>query len=94
MHERSVATKLVKQAVDIVERAGAPRAVSVGVRLGGLSQISEPHFRAQFAAAADGTLLEDALLELVVGEDELDPTSLEVILTHVEVADPDEAADT
>jgi Zn finger protein HypA/HybF involved in hydrogenase expression len=93
MHERSVASKLVKQAIEIVERSGAQRAVSVGVRLGGLSQISEPHFRAQFAAAADGTSLQDALLEVAVGEEELEPTSLDVVLTHVEVADPEAAAD-
>lgn len=93
MHERSVAAKLVEQATDIVERSGAPHAVSVGVRIGGLSQISEPHFRAQFAAAAEGTPLQDALLDVVVGEEEFEPTSLDVVLTHVEVADPEAVAE-
>lgn len=88
MHERSVANQLVRQASEIVVRSGADRAVSVGVRLGGLCGLSEPHLRSQFAAAADGTPLEDALLEVLIGDETVNANAQDVVLTHVEVADP------
>ncbi len=88
MHERSVASQLVRQAAEIVERSGADRAVSVGICLGGHCPLSEPHLRSQFAAAAEGTPLEDALLQVTFSDDTLNSESLEVVLTHVEVADP------
>jgi Zn finger protein HypA/HybF involved in hydrogenase expression len=88
MHERSVASQLVRQAAEIVERSGADRAVSVGIRFGCLSELSEPHLRSQFAAAAEGTALEDALLQVSFSDETLNSESLDVVLTHVEVADP------
>ena len=88
MHERSVASQLVQQASEIVLRSGADRAVSVGVTLGGLSGLSAPHLRSQFAAAAEGTPIEDALLDLVFTDETLNSEAQDVVLTHVEVADP------
>lgn len=88
MHERSVATQLVRQASEIVQRSGSDRAVSVGVKLGGLCGLSEPHLRSQFAAAAEGTPIENALLEVSVSEETLNIGAQDVVLTHVEVADP------
>ncbi len=88
MHERSVIEALVRQAEDIVERAGSDRAIAVGIRVGALSHLSEPHLRAHFASAADGTSLENAELEIVADEDMTADYALDVVLTHVEVADP------
>jgi len=88
MHERTVALELVREASEIVARSGADRAVSVEIRLAALGDLSEPHLRSQFAAAAEGTPLEDALLQVSITEDALTGETLDVVLTHVEVADP------
>ena len=90
MHERSVATSLVQQAAEIVLRAGSDRAVSVGVQFGGTCGLSEPHLRSSFAAAAEGTPIEDALLEVSFTDQTINSEGLDVILTHVELADPAE----
>jgi len=90
MHERSVATSLVQQAAEIVLRAGSDRAVSVGIRLAETCGLSEPHLRSSFAAAAEGTPIEDALLEVLFTEVTTNAESIDVVLTHVELADPDD----
>jgi Zn finger protein HypA/HybF involved in hydrogenase expression len=88
VHERSIASELVQQASDIVLRSGSERAVSVGIELGCSCDLSEPHLRSQFAAAAEGTPIEDALLDVTFSEATLNAESSGVVLTHVEVADP------
>ena len=50
--------------------------------------LSEPHLRSQFAAAAEGTPIEDALLDVTVSDGTLNAEGTGVLLTHVEVADP------
>ena len=50
--------------------------------------LSEPHLRSQFAAAAEGTPIEDALLDVTFSEETLNAEASDVVLTHVEVADP------
>ena len=62
----------------------------MGIQLGGTCGLSEPHLRSSFAAAAEGTPIEDALLEVSVSEETLNAEGLDVVLTHVELADPRE----
>ena len=89
MHERSVVDALIRQATDIVYHSGSDRAITIGLRVGALSHMSVPHLRGHFAAAADGTVLEEAALDIVVDDDATADGAMDVVLTHVEVADPE-----
>ncbi len=62
----------------------------MGIQLGGTCGLSEPHLRSSFAAAAEGTPIEDALLEVSVSEETLNAEGLDVVRTDVELADPRE----
>jgi hydrogenase nickel incorporation protein HypA/HybF len=88
VHELSLVSDLLRQATHVVLDCGADRAVRVGVRLGALSHLSEQHLRDHFDTATVGTVLEGAELVVEVSADPHDEHAQDLILTHVEIADP------
>lgn len=85
MHEAHTISALCRKATEVAEREGAERVTKVTVRVGAFSHLSEDHLRQHFAAAAAGSLLERAELEVSVSSDLSDPNAQEVELVSVEV---------
>ena len=64
MHESSLIPGLVRAAVEAAQPAAGAQVRSVTIEVGVLSGISPAHLRDHFAAAAAGTVLEGADLEI------------------------------
>lgn len=85
MHEMHTVTALCRKAIEVAAHEGATRVTRISVRLGALSHLSENHLRRHFAAAAAGSVLEAADLNVWVSSDQTDPGAQEVELVSVEV---------
>lgn len=64
MHELSIALNLVEIAEETARRAGADRVAAVHLRLGAMSGVAREALEFCFPLAAQGTLLENARLEI------------------------------
>lgn len=85
MHEASLMRDLMRRLVSAAEHQGAARVVSVTVRLGALSHMSEAHFREHFDVAARGTLAEGAKIAAIEVPDIKDPNAADVVLESFEI---------
>lgn len=85
MHELSLLTDLMRKVEAVACEQGARRVVAVHVTLGALSHLSPDHFREHFARISQGTVAEDARLEVEILADPVDPRAQEVILNHLEI---------
>lgn len=85
MHEASLMNDLMHKIGTVVQEQSGKRAVSVQVRLGALSHFSIEHFREHFERAAQGTVAENANLEIELSSDIQDPHAQEILLESVEV---------
>ena len=85
MHEMQTVTALCRKAVDAAKQAGATRVTKVTVRIGAYSHLSEDHLRRHFIAAAAGSLLEAAELDVSTSANVDDPHAQEIELVSVEV---------
>ncbi len=85
MHEFSLLNSLMNKIETIAREQKANKVVVVKVKLGALSHISAGHFSEHFERASQGTVAEDAKLEIAVSDDIKDPNAQEILLDSVEV---------
>jgi hydrogenase nickel incorporation protein HypA/HybF len=81
MHERSLATSLVRAAEEAARSEGARCVLAVRARLPELGHVSPEHLRAHFEIAAAGTIVEGARLDVAPGAGE------GLVLESIEVRD-------
>jgi hydrogenase nickel incorporation protein HypA/HybF len=82
----SLISDLIDKASAVVVESGARRASRVGVRLGALSHLSPQHLESHFRRAAEGSVLDGAVLDIEIIEDPTDPHADSVVITSVDVA--------
>jgi hydrogenase nickel incorporation protein HypA/HybF len=87
MHEHALIADLIRKIETIARENNARRVVKVKLRLGALSHMSPEHMREHFAAAAQGTLAQGAVLESEVSTDIDDPRARDIVLDSVDVED-------
>lgn len=87
MHEHALIADLIRKIETIARDNYAQRVVKVKLRLGALSHMSPEHMREHFAAAAQGTLAQGAVLESEVSTDIDDPRARDIVLDSVDVED-------
>jgi hydrogenase nickel incorporation protein HypA/HybF len=87
MHEHALIADLIRKIETIARANNARRVVKVKLRLGALSHMSPEHMREHFAAAAQGTLAQGAVLESEVSTDIDDPRARDIVLDSVDVED-------
>jgi len=87
MHEHALIADLIRKIETIARENHAQRIVKVKLRLGALSHMSPEHMREHFAAAAEGTLAQGAVLESDVSTDIDDPRARDIVLDSVDVED-------
>jgi hydrogenase nickel incorporation protein HypA/HybF len=87
MHEHALIADLIRKIETIARANNARRVVKVKLRLGALSHMSPEHMREHFAAAAQGTLAQGAVLESEVSTDIDDPRARDIVLDSVDVDD-------
>jgi len=84
MHEHSLIKNLIEKAKDITLKQGGGKILSLKIKLGALSHISETHFREHFNNETPGTVLDGAILNVEEQRDTSDPLAQEIILESVE----------
>ena len=87
MHELSLIKDLIRKITTIAREQHASKVLSVTVKLGALSHISQDHFRDHFVYASRGTISEGARLNIEFMTDVTDPQSQEVLIENIEVID-------
>jgi hydrogenase nickel incorporation protein HypA/HybF len=87
MHEHALIADLIRKIETIARANNARRVVKVKLRLGALSHMSPEHMREHFAAAAQGTLAQGAVLESEVSTDIDDSRARDIVLDSVDVED-------
>lgn len=85
MHEFSLIKDLIRKISTIAHEQHASKVLSVTVKLGALSHISQDHFRDHFNHATRGTVAEGALLHIEIMTDMNEPLAQEVLLENIEV---------
>jgi Zn finger protein HypA/HybF involved in hydrogenase expression len=85
MDESAVAQALVIEISEIARMQQCNKVLSARVRLGAGTGISSDYLRQHFITLAQGTVAEDARLEIEVRQDADEPRSSEVVLEDVEV---------
>ena len=87
MHEHSLIADIIRKIEAIARENHAQRVVKVRLRLGALSHMSPEHMREHFAAAAQGTLAQGAVLESELSTDIDDPRARDIVIDSVDVED-------
>ncbi|MBI2556854.1 MAG: hydrogenase maturation nickel metallochaperone HypA [Planctomycetes bacterium] len=87
MHEASLIKDLIRKISSIALEQHASKVLSVTVKLGALSHISQDHFREHFVHASRGTISEGARLHIEFMTDVADPQSQDVLIQNIEVVD-------
>ena len=87
MHEFSLITDLIRKITTIAREQHASKVISVTVKLGALSHISQDHFREHFVHASRGTISEGSQLNIEFRTDVTDPQSQEVLIKNIEIID-------
>jgi len=64
MHELSIATSALQQALEETRRAGASRVTRIGLRVGAISGVDAEALRFAFSAILPGTAAEGAVLDI------------------------------
>ncbi|OUC14029.1 MAG: hydrogenase nickel incorporation protein HypA [Alkalinema sp. CACIAM 70d] len=85
MHEASLLKNLIETIHAIVMEQQGIRATSIKVQIGALSHLTPEHFRSHFHQAAQGTVAENARLEITALDNIKDPLAQEILLESVEV---------
>lgn len=85
MHEFSLINDLIRKITTIAREQHASKIISVTVKLGALSHISQDHFRDHFGLASRGTIAEGARLHIEILNNTDDPLAQEVLLENIEV---------
>jgi hydrogenase nickel incorporation protein HypA/HybF len=85
MHEFSLLNNLMNKIETIAQEQKAKKVLGVKVKLGALAHISAGHFREHFERASQGTVADNAKLEIAVSDDINDPNAQEILLDSVEV---------
>lgn len=87
MHEASLMNNLMRKVEAVAREQNASKVVGISVKLGALSHMSARHFREHFVVVSQGTIAQDATLDITVLEDTRDPLAQEILLESVEIAD-------
>jgi hydrogenase nickel incorporation protein HypA/HybF len=85
MHETHVVDNLVHQVVERAQKKRAVKILKISVKLGAFSLMSPMHFREHFNIAAQGTIAENAELEIETSDDIHDPNANRVLLKSFEI---------
>lgn len=85
MHETGIVQNLVRHLEAAAHEANAESVSGVQVWLGALSQFSPAHFREHFVEAAEGTLAEDARLDILTSDDPAHPDALHVVIRSLDL---------
>jgi len=85
VHEASLMYGLMAKLDFLAREQHAKRVKHVRVWLGVLSHFSAEHFREHFEHASQGTVAENATLEIVVSVDTADPRAQDVVLESIDV---------
>lgn len=85
MHEHSLIADLIEKVEAIAREQKASGVKLVKVKLGALANISPSHFREHFTNETRDSLIEGALLEVEVSDDESDPYAQDIILESVDI---------
>jgi hydrogenase nickel incorporation protein HypA/HybF len=64
MHELGIMYHIVKQVMDVVEKNGVTEVEALVLQVGEMSGVIPKYLEACYGAAADGTMLETAALEI------------------------------
>ena len=86
MHESSLMIGLLKKITSIAVQQKATKIISVGIKLGALSNITADHFREHFVEAAKDSIAEGANLIIEESTDFMDQNAQDILVTEVEVA--------
>lgn len=87
MHEASLMNDLMRKINGVAREQNARKVLGITVKLGALSHMSASHFREHFALASQGTLAEDATLDIEELTDTDDPHAQEILLESVEIVE-------
>lgn len=90
MHETGIVKNLVHHLETVARDAGASSITQVRVSLGALSQFSPAHFREHFVEEIEGTMAQEARLEIEESSDPADPDALHVVIRSVDLEIPDD----
>ena len=86
MHEFSLIKDLIRKISTIAHEQHASKIISVTVKLGALSHISQDHFRDLFVLASHGTISEGAQLNIEILSDTNEQLSQEVVIDNIEIS--------
>ena len=87
MHEAGMIRDLIAKIDELAVRESATAVTSVSVWLGALSHISAPHFREHFEHETDGSIAENATLEIEISDDIDNPQAQDILLRSIEIAE-------
>ena len=85
MHEASLMADLLHKIETVANAQQASKVIGVRVTLGALSHLSPDHLREHFVQAAQGTLAENARLDINAHTDINDPLAQDIRLDSIEV---------
>jgi len=85
MHEFSLMKNLLKKIESLALQHQATKVVRVKVRLGALGHISKEHFQEHFVHGTQGTIAQDAKLEVILETDTESPHAQEILLEDIDV---------
>jgi len=92
VHERALMNDVMRKIEEVALFGGATRVTRVTVRLGALSHFTPEHFREHFVDASQGTIAENAAVDVVLDDDIADTSARDVVLESVEIDLPEPAA--
>ncbi len=85
MHEMSLIKNLIKKIESVARDNEVEKVFGVKVQLGALCHMSASHFEEHFNEGAQGTIAENATLDIDIKTDESDPNAQDIILLSVDV---------
>ena len=86
MHEASLIRDLISKIEETAQNNQAKRVTVVRIKLGALAHCSPEHFREHYDQAAQGTIAENAELEIEQLQDTVDdPNAQEIVLDSIEI---------
>jgi hydrogenase nickel incorporation protein HypA/HybF len=85
MHEKSLIDDLMRKILLLAKDKQATAITKVRVKLGALSHLSKEHFKEHFDAASQGTIAQDAAIEIEEGKNIDDPDASSIVLKTIDV---------
>lgn len=86
MHEHSLMKDFMNKILQVAEKEKATKISKVYVWLGALSHMSPDHFKEHFDISSQGTIAENALLDIEESHDIHDPNAQAILLKSVDIS--------